>query len=130
MKKNIYLLRKARDEFKNTAILWTANKDSAQLLSLCRKAFFGRVPFPIICLGDCAGAELAKEQGVNLISGESGALKKMIDEHGIDALVVLGDFDSKVDLPGVSLIKINLLPETTDEEKEEIMRRLRDLGYM
>ena len=129
MEKNIYLLRKARDEFKNIAILWTANKDSAQLLSLCKKAFFGKVPFPIICLGDCSGGEIAKEQGINLISSEYGTLKKTIDEHKFDALVVLEDFDSNVDLPGVSLIKINLLSEPTNE-KEEIMRRLRDLGYI
>ncbi|MFH1181005.1 MAG: hypothetical protein V1705_01180 [bacterium] len=128
MEKNIYILRKTRDEFKNAAILWTANKDSDQLLSLCKKAFFGKVPFPIICLGDCRGGEIAKEQGVNLISGEAGTLKKTVDERGLDALVVLNDFDPAVDLPGVSLIKINLSPEKANE-KEEIMRRLRDLGY-
>lgn len=44
----IYILREAREEFSNPAVLWSMGKDSTTVLYLCRKAFLGRVPFPVI----------------------------------------------------------------------------------
>ncbi len=47
---SIYIIREAYSQFKNVAILWSIGKDSTCLLHLARKAFFGRIPFPIVHL--------------------------------------------------------------------------------
>jgi len=46
--KSIYIIREAYKQFKNIALLWSIGKDSTTLLWLCRKAFFGKIPFPIM----------------------------------------------------------------------------------
>jgi len=46
--KSIYIIREAYAEFENPAILWRRGKDSTTALALCRKAFFGKIPFPAI----------------------------------------------------------------------------------
>ncbi len=46
--KSIYIIREAYYQFKDIAMLWSIGKDSTTLLWLCRKAFFGHIPFPII----------------------------------------------------------------------------------
>jgi sulfate adenylyltransferase subunit 2 len=46
--KSLFIIREAAAQFKNTAILWSMGKDSTTLLWLCRKAFLGRIPFPVI----------------------------------------------------------------------------------
>ena len=46
--KSIYIIREAYAEFDNPAILWSMGKDSTTALWLCRKAFFGDIPFPVI----------------------------------------------------------------------------------
>jgi sulfate adenylyltransferase subunit 2 len=48
--KSIYLIREAHSRFKSKALLWSMGKDSTVLLWLCRKAFFGNIPFPVIHL--------------------------------------------------------------------------------
>lgn len=45
---SIYIIREARYHFSNLAMLWSIGKDSTALLWLCRKAFFGRLPFPVL----------------------------------------------------------------------------------
>lgn len=45
---SIYILREAKAEFNNPAVLWSMGKDSTTVLYLCRKAFLGKVPFPVI----------------------------------------------------------------------------------
>jgi sulfate adenylyltransferase subunit 2 len=45
---SIYLLREAFHHFPKMAMLWSVGKDSTVLLWLARKAFLGRVPFPLI----------------------------------------------------------------------------------
>jgi sulfate adenylyltransferase subunit 2 len=45
---SIYILREARRQFRNPAMLWSVGKDSTTLVWLCRKAFFGKVPFPVL----------------------------------------------------------------------------------
>jgi sulfate adenylyltransferase subunit 2 len=45
---SIYLLREAGHAFSKMAMLWSVGKDSTVLLWLARKAFLGRVPFPLI----------------------------------------------------------------------------------
>ena len=43
---SIYIIREAYHQFKNMGLLWSIGKDSTTLLWLCRKAFFGKIPFP------------------------------------------------------------------------------------
>lgn len=45
---SIYIIREAHYRFPNLALLWSIGKDSTTLLWLCRKAFFGTIPFPVI----------------------------------------------------------------------------------
>jgi sulfate adenylyltransferase subunit 2 len=42
--------RQARARYRRLAVLWSMGKDSTLLLWLCRKAFLGAVPFPVIHL--------------------------------------------------------------------------------
>ena len=46
--KTIYIIREAYHRFKDIALLWSIGKDSTTLLWICRKAFFGRIPFPVL----------------------------------------------------------------------------------
>ncbi len=46
--KSIYIIREAYARFRNIALLWSIGKDSTTLLWIARKAFFGKIPFPII----------------------------------------------------------------------------------
>ena len=46
--RTIYIVREAYAEFKKPAVLWSVGKDSTTMLWLCRKAFFGKIPFPVI----------------------------------------------------------------------------------
>ncbi|MFH1158196.1 MAG: sulfate adenylyltransferase subunit CysD [Pseudomonadota bacterium] len=48
--KTIYILREAYNRIKPLGMLWSIGKDSTALLWCIRKAFFGRVPFPMIQL--------------------------------------------------------------------------------
>jgi len=45
-----YILREAYKKVSPCCLLWSMGKDSTTLLWLCRKAFFGRVPFPVVLL--------------------------------------------------------------------------------
>jgi sulfate adenylyltransferase subunit 2 len=46
--KSIYLIREAYESFQNAGLLWSLGKDSAVLLWLAKKAFLGKLPFPVI----------------------------------------------------------------------------------
>lgn len=46
--RSIYIIREAYSLFSKPALLWSIGKDSTTLLWLCYKAFFGRIPFPVI----------------------------------------------------------------------------------
>lgn len=48
--KSIYIIREAYNSIDPMAMLWSIGKDSTALLWLVRKAFFGRVPFPLVLL--------------------------------------------------------------------------------
>lgn len=45
---SIYIIREAYKKFPKLAMLWSMGKDSTVMLWLVRKAFFGRVPFPMV----------------------------------------------------------------------------------
>jgi sulfate adenylyltransferase subunit 2 len=77
--KSIYIIREAYKQFKNIAMLWSIGKDSSTLLWLCRKAFFGKIPFPVIHIDTSYKFpemikwrdEYAKEWGLKLIIGKN-----------------------------------------------------------
>ncbi|NNG06006.1 MAG: sulfate adenylyltransferase subunit CysD [Inquilinus sp.] len=48
--RTIYILREAFNRVKPLGMLWSIGKDSNAVLWMARKAFFGRVPFPVIQL--------------------------------------------------------------------------------
>ncbi len=111
--KSIYIIREAKLKFKNIAALWSMGKDSTTMLALARKAFLGKVPFPVIHIDNSIDfpetykfrQDLAKEWNLDLIVAQSEikpdlvgsaccgknkpeTLKKVMDEHGFDALIV------------------------------------------
>jgi len=45
---SIYIKREAYKQFKNISLLWSIGKDSTTLLWLCRKVFYGKLPFPVV----------------------------------------------------------------------------------
>lgn len=92
--KSIYIIREAYAEFKNLASLWSMGKDSTALLWLIRKAFFGKIPFPIIHIDTGYKFpqmykfrdKLAKEWGFNLqVARNEEAIKKGVS-HDIGNL--------------------------------------------
>lgn len=46
--KSISIIREAKAQFKNLAIMWSTGKDSTATVWMCKKAFLGKVPFPVI----------------------------------------------------------------------------------
>ncbi len=111
--RSIYILREAKIKFKKVAALWSMGKDSTTMLALARKAFVGKVPFPVIHIDNGIDfpetykfrEELAKKWKLDLIVARSKiapelsgfsccganktvALKKVLDEYGFDALIV------------------------------------------
>jgi sulfate adenylyltransferase subunit 2 len=55
---SIFILREAFSRFAKLGMLWSLGKDSNVMVWLARKAFFGRVPFPVIHLD--TGKEFAE----------------------------------------------------------------------
>ena len=45
---SIFIFREAHARLKRLALLWSLGKDSNVMIWLARKAFFGRVPFPVL----------------------------------------------------------------------------------
>jgi len=46
--RSIYIIREAYARFPKIAMLWSIGKDSTALLWVVRKAFFGKIPFPVV----------------------------------------------------------------------------------
>src|SRR3954471_20043220 len=73
---SIFIFREAFHAVDKLAMLWSFGKDSNVMIHLARKAFFGRVPFPLIhCDTELEMDEVyafrdryVKEWGINLIS--------------------------------------------------------------
>ena len=76
---SIYILREAYNKIDKLGMLWSVGKDSNALLWLVRKAFFGRVPFPVIHIDTSYKMpemiafrdRFAKEWGLDLIVGQN-----------------------------------------------------------
>ena len=45
---SVYVIREAYRHFRHMAVLWSVGKDSTTLLWLARKAFFGKLPCPVL----------------------------------------------------------------------------------
>ncbi len=111
--KSIYIIREAKLKFKNIAALWSMGKDSTAMLALTRKAFMGKIPFPVIHIDNSVDFPetytfreyLAKKWNFKVIVGHSEikqdlvgsaccgknkpeTLKKIMAQHGFDALIV------------------------------------------
>lgn len=77
--KSIYIIREAYKQFHDIALLWSIGKDSSTLLWLCRKAFFGKLPFPVVHIDTGYKFlemiqwrdEYAKKWNLNLIVGRN-----------------------------------------------------------
>lgn len=77
--KSVFIIREAYNRFRNIAVLWSIGKDSTTLLWLVRKAFFGKVPFPVIHIDTsykfpeiyAFRDKYAKEWGLDLIVGRN-----------------------------------------------------------
>jgi sulfate adenylyltransferase subunit 2 len=73
---SIYIIREAYAKVDPLAMLWSIGKDSTAMLWLVRKAFFGRVPFPLALLDTNMEMDevyafrdrLAKEWNLDVIS--------------------------------------------------------------
>lgn len=91
-KKSVAIIRETKAQFKNPAILWSTGKDSTTILWLCRKAFFGDIPFPVIHIDTSYKFpqiyefrdKISKEWGFNLIviRNERAIKKGMSPEKG------------------------------------------------
>ena len=46
--RSVYIIRESYHQFGKLAALWSVGKDSTALVWLCRKAFLGRIPFPVM----------------------------------------------------------------------------------
>ena len=82
---SIYILREAFNAFDNPAMLWSLGKDSNVMLWLARKAFFGRIPFPLVHVDTgnkftemyAFRDRYAKEWGIDLVTGDCPPLEDM-----------------------------------------------------
>jgi len=116
--RSIYVIREAQYHFSNLAMLWSIGKDSTTLLWLCRKAFFGKIPFPVLHIDTsykfkeiyAFREEYAAKWGLELLVAQNeealkagmsheskleccnalktNALKQAIASHGFDALLL------------------------------------------
>lgn len=76
---SVYIIREAYKKFEDLAMLWSIGKDSTTLLWLVKKAFFGKIPFPLIHIDTTFKFKemiefrdnMAKELNVKLIVGKN-----------------------------------------------------------
>ncbi len=113
---SIFIFREAFNKINNMAMLWSFGKDSNVMIHLARKAFFGKIPFPLIhCDTELEFDEVyafrdkyVKEWGIDFISEvcpplestdeslphsarvaarKTGGLKNVIRKNGFNAIV-------------------------------------------
>jgi sulfate adenylyltransferase subunit 2 len=83
---SVYILREAFNRIDKLGMLWSIGKDSNVVLWLARKAFFGRVPFPVIQLD--TGMELDEVYAYR---------DRYAEEWGLDLLVADCPPESEMD---------------------------------
>jgi sulfate adenylyltransferase subunit 2 len=116
--RSIYIIREAYACFRKPAVLWSMGKDSTVLIALCRKAFLGAVPFPVVHIdtgrkfpsmiafrdkwAKAWGLDLLVARNAASLSGNPGfsdklacctalkteALKQLIRDQGFDAVML------------------------------------------
>tara|TARA_Y100000034_G_C6875297_1_gene400210 strand:- start:978 stop:1781 length:804 start_codon:yes stop_codon:yes gene_type:complete len=95
--RSIYIIRESYKKFKKIALLWSIGKDSTVLLWLCRKAFFGNIPFPVMHIDTTFKfpemytfkEKYAKKFNLNLITTKNEeALKRGINYDNYDPITV------------------------------------------
>ena len=82
---SIYILREAFNRLAKPAMLWSLGKDSNVMVRLARKAFFGRVPFPVVHVDTgrkfpemyAFRSRYAREWGLELIVGACPPIEDM-----------------------------------------------------
>ena len=89
---SIYIFREAYRKFENIAMLYSIGKDSTTMIHLARKAFFGKIPFPLVHIDTTYKYpemiqyrdRMASEWEANLIVGrnEAAIAAGMGPEHG------------------------------------------------
>src|SRR6266545_3522586 len=77
---SIFIFREAYHAFKNIAMPWSMGKDSNVLVWLARKAFFGRVPFPVLHIDTTY--EFPETHELKTV-----ALQQVLAEYKWDALI-------------------------------------------
>jgi sulfate adenylyltransferase subunit 2 len=78
---SIYIFREAYRKFANLAMLYSIGKDSTTMIHLARKAFFGRIPFPLAHVDTthkypemiAYRDRMVKEWGAELVVGKNEA---------------------------------------------------------
>jgi sulfate adenylyltransferase subunit 2 len=113
---SIFIMREAHARLKRIALLWSLGKDSNVMIWLARKAFFGRMPFPVMHVDTgkkfpemyAFRARYADEWGLDLIleqcpsieavdptlppaarsaARKTEGLKQALVKHGFDGLI-------------------------------------------
>lgn len=89
---SIFIIREAYYQFRKVAMLWSIGKDSTTLLWIIRKAFFGKIPFPVVHIDTTYKFKeiyefrnkYAKEWGLNLIIAKNDEVLKngILPENG------------------------------------------------
>lgn len=101
---SLYIIREAYSKHRNLALLWSIGKDSTTLLYLIRKAFFGRVPFPVLHLDTSYKFReiyefrdrISQEWSLNLqIAQNSKALKEGVGPNTGDKLTCCGELKTE-----------------------------------
>ena len=102
--KSIYIIREAYKQFGHISMLWSIGKDSTALLWLCRKAFFGKIPFPVMHIDTtfkfpemyAFRDKYAKKWGLNLIVAKNEqALAKAVNYDNCDAFTTCDELKTK-----------------------------------
>ncbi len=111
--KSIFIMREAKQKFKNMGAFWSMGKDSTTMLAIARKAFLGKVPFPVIHIDNgidfpevyALREKLVKDWGLELIVGHTKikpvargmaccgmtktiAVQEIMKEYKFDAIMV------------------------------------------
>ncbi len=111
----IYVIREAFYAFSKPAMLWSLGKDSNVMVYLAKKAFFGRIPFPLVhvdtgrkfeemyrfrdsyaakwgaelIIGDCPPVEKVDSSlppAARSAARKTAGLNALVKKHGFDAL--------------------------------------------